>query len=199
MSTPPPTHQINPQRGAALIVSLAMLVAITIIGISVMSNSHLEWLMASNSRFQSDAFMQAEATLMHAEAAIPSDPAAISWGDPFYRDDLPSANPNALPADPNQAPNWGSYMASASAGIGAPAGTENKYVIDYLGCNIQVLGNSLSGCGGIGNISIFTYRVWSRSTNDKGSARILQSSYTITLSAGLVPTRRRIGFAQVSR
>lgn len=192
MDRPLSSNQIIFQRGAALVVSMVMLVAITIIGVFTMSNSHLEWLMTNNSRFQSDAFMLAEATLDVAETNIPNDPSTVSWGDPFYNDAV-LPNPDALPSDPNQLSSWNSYTSSAA--INAPAGTTNNYVIDYLGCTIE----SGSGpCGTAGTASIYTYRVWARSISGNGASRIIRSTFAVRLSAGgVISAPRRLDFTEI--
>jgi len=58
------------QQGVALIISMILLLVITLIGVAVMGGSRLEWLMANNSHFQSDAAMRADATLRVAESKI---------------------------------------------------------------------------------------------------------------------------------
>jgi len=55
--------QIRQQRGAALIVGLMMLVALTLIGVTTMGMSSMELRMASNAQNKSNAFQAAEAGL----------------------------------------------------------------------------------------------------------------------------------------
>ena len=195
MKLPSDTYRVIAERGAALVVSLVMLVVVTLIGVSVMSNSHLELLMTNNSHFQSDAFMLAEATLKAAEGTIPDDNATITWGDPFYNDDAPP-NPDALRLDPNQPSSWNIYTAPAPAILNFPASTTENYVIDYLGSTII---SGAGPCGAIGSECIYTYRVWARSISSSGASRILRSTYAVTISASLAPERRgRIAFAEIS-
>ena len=56
-------NQIRQQRGAALVVGLLMLVALTLIGVTTMGMSSMELRMASNAQNKSNAFQAAEAGL----------------------------------------------------------------------------------------------------------------------------------------
>ena len=62
------------QRGAALITSLIILLVLTVLGVSAMSTSSLEELMAGNLRDQDLSFQAAEAALKDGERYIDS------WG-----------------------------------------------------------------------------------------------------------------------
>lgn len=72
------------QRGAALITSLIILLVLTVLGVSAMSTSSLEELMAGNLRDQNLSFQAAEAALQDGERYIESwggtPPAATSSG-----------------------------------------------------------------------------------------------------------------------
>jgi len=72
------------QRGAALITSLIILLVLTVLGVSAMSTSSLEELMAGNLRDQNLSFQAAEAALQDGERYIDSwggtPPAATSDG-----------------------------------------------------------------------------------------------------------------------
>jgi type IV pilus assembly protein PilX len=72
------------QRGAALITSLIILLVLTVLGVSAMSTSSLEELMAGNLRDQNLSFQAAEAALKDGERYIDSwggtPPAATSSG-----------------------------------------------------------------------------------------------------------------------
>ena len=69
-----PTFKPYQQRGAALITSLVILLVLTVLGVSAMSTSSLEELMAGNLRDQNLSFQAAEAALKDAERYIDS------WG-----------------------------------------------------------------------------------------------------------------------
>jgi len=65
-----PTHLIHRQSGAALIVSLILLLVMTLLGVSAMQTNVLEEKMAGNFRDRDLAFQAAEAALRHAENEI---------------------------------------------------------------------------------------------------------------------------------
>lgn len=207
VNIPLSSYQVISQRGVALVVSLVMLVAITLIGVFVMSNSHLEWLMTNNSRFQSDAFMLAESTLkaaeatLTAEAKVPDHCPSIAWGDPFYNDEAPLPNPDGLfpLKDPNKLADWNNFTTSASALIDAPSGTTNNYVIDYLGCTINASPVPVGATCGVDIESIYTYRVWARSISGNGASRIIRSTFTWPKSASnMCYDPHRISFTEIS-
>ena len=68
------TTQTYRQRGAALITSLIILLVLTVLGVSAMSTSSLEELMAGNLRDQDLSFQAAEAALKDGERYVDS------WG-----------------------------------------------------------------------------------------------------------------------
>ena len=68
------TFNSNRQRGAALITSLIILLVLTVLGVSAMSTSSLEEMMAGNLRDQNLSFQAAEAALRDGERDI------ASWG-----------------------------------------------------------------------------------------------------------------------
>ena len=65
-----PSHSIQRQRGAALIVSLILLLVMTLLGVSAMQTNMLEEKMAGNFRDRDLAFQAAEAALRYAENEI---------------------------------------------------------------------------------------------------------------------------------
>lgn len=159
------TSSSRTQGGAALIVSLVMLVAITLVGVFVMSSSHLEWLMTNNSNFQTSAYMQAETNLQVAENTLRTtyfSPAVLisySWGtsDQFFNDDPVAITPDPLPtgaASPDQVANWNNGAFN----------TFNTFVADYIGITT-------------GTPPVYTFRVWAYASDGKGAARIVKSTY----------------------
>src|SRR3569623_37895 len=180
------------QQGVALIISMILLLVITLIGVAVMGGSRLEWLMANNSHFQSDAAMRADATLRVAESKITGVLGLYNgpWGGAFY-DDSPPAPTHPLPYDPSVPANWSLLTkATANTDINAPAGTDNDYLIDRLGCTDATPPPS-------GNLVGQLFRVWSRSTDSKGTTRI---SVSVVLQLGGPPssaTLKRIAYAEI--
>jgi len=167
---------LNHQRGAALIVSMVMLLVITVIGIAVMGGSRLELLMANNSQFQSDAFRNSEIAMQAGIASIPAPlPTAAT---PI--DTLPPGKIATNPAD------WTSFTSTPAALPAGATGTGN-YVVEYLGCSEYkytppTVTHKQNSCldDPLSYVFEFTYRVWSLGTDANGATRILQEVRTIT-------------------
>jgi len=166
MTMHPSSFHAQRERGVALVVSMVMLVAITIIGVFVMNSSHLEWLMSNNSRFQTDAEMRAEAALRDGEKTIENPPSPWDSTNGLYN----SATLTGT-MDPRKVSSWAN-LNTLNATTLAPA----QYVVESLGASC--LGSSSSSnplgpisCGsqpGWTYLKIDTYRVWALATDGKG-------------------------------
>ena len=94
------------QKGAALVVSLILLLVLTLLGVSGLSTATLELTMAGNTQFQENAFQAAETGIERAlvapgmntgiplvfpeAAAFPADPnTTIAWNNAFQTLGLP--------------------------------------------------------------------------------------------------------------
>ena len=162
---------LDSQRGAALVVSLVLLVAITLIGVFVMSSSHLEWLMSSNDRFQSDSELRAEYALVVGENKAKNiDATTYPWSnnDAYYNNLNP---PDALPADPRDITKWDP---AAFNTLNTTTISPAEYLIEYMGCSKPGTG---SGCGAPclvpDTVCIYTYRIWAHAgRTSQGSSRV---------------------------
>ena len=169
------------QRGAVLIISLIILLAMTLIGVSSMDSAIMELRMAGTMQQQVVAMNRAEATLLAAEDRIDTiiaDGAKHNFessGDGFY--------PSLSNLDLEQA-NWDSIDSEAG-----PLSTANNvddddaYVIEYLGVKpipgeSQVKDNNGDIVGGV----VHTFRNTTRSSSGRDVVRIVQSVY-VTLDA----------------
>lgn len=169
------------QRGAALIISLIILLAMTLIGVSSMDSAIMELRMAGTMQQQVVAMNRAEATLLAAENridAIIADGAVHNFettGDGFY----PAVNN----LDLEQA-NWDNIDSEAG-----PLSTANNvddddaYVIEYLGAK-PIPGESVveDNDGNIIGGAVHTFRNTTRSSSGRDVVRIVQSVY-VTLDA----------------
>lgn len=190
---------ISPQHGAALIVSMVLLVAITLVGVFAMSGSHLEWLMASNSRFQTDAGMRAEAALSDGEQSVPSNPNTFAWtdNDAYYSSD--PAMLDQITGDPHNINDWNnSTFNSVSATTLTAPGTTNRFLVEYMGCSYTGVGNCTNPCNTptAADKCIYIYRIWAHATDSKGANRIAQSTYEVTVSSTSTQ-KSRIAFAEI--
>jgi len=162
----------HPQRGAALITALLLLVVLTILGISVMQMSRVQEKMAGNTRDINVGFETAEGALRSAEALIRVQPdrplTCIEASCPFRSTDLGDvANQDSAWWDTN-----GQEFAD---GIGSPmtgVAKNPRYVIEQIVVLPDVLDDTDPGA------SRTFYRVTARSTGASGlSNTIVQSTF----------------------
>jgi type IV pilus assembly protein PilX len=175
------TQRCDRQAGAALIISLVILLAMTLIGVSSMDSAVLELKMAATMQQQIVALNRAEATLITAEntiLAINANPTTHNFeaaGDGFY----PAVNTLDI-----EHANWD--------GVATQAGPENsdngvddddQYVIEYLGVK-PIPGETvkMDPNGGIVGGAVHTFRNTTRSSSGRDVVRIVQSIY-VTLEA----------------
>ena len=155
------------ERGAALIVSLLMLVVMTMIGVSAMQTTALEEKMAGNQRDLNQAFQAAEAALRDAEIWLRNqtgEPVPVGNGSTgvFTRDAL----------DPNG--NWwktiGNWASGTEvAGIGGVQTLPSR-VIEGFGF---ITDGSLTIGQTTGQTPRILYRVTARGTGGTDSATVV--------------------------
>ena len=177
MNTPCPRHQ----KGAALILSLVILLAMTLIGVSSMDSAVLELKMAGTMQQQIVAMNRAEATLMAAEAqidAMTTDGTTQNFeatDDGFY----PSTNALNL-----EQVNWDAISSETGPVTSANSvDDDDAYVIEYLGVK-PIPGETvkMDPNGGITGGAVHTFRNTTRSASGRDVVRIVQSIY-VTLEA----------------
>ena len=164
----------HPQRGAALITALLLLVVLTILGLSVMQMSRVQEKMAGNTRDINVGFETAEGALRNAEALIRVQPLKPNPcpdnSCPYRSDDLGDVA--------NQDSAWwaanGRAFKDGSGSQMTGVADNPRYVIE----EIAVLEDLPDG-GGNPEVSYRTfYRVTARSTGASGlSNTIVQSTF----------------------
>lgn len=167
------------QQGAALIVSLVILVAMTLLGITSMKGTSTELAMAGNLRESGLAFQAAEAGLRSGELIVENSNSNAMFRDgtnSAYLDDS-TADPDYL--DPNS---WAQAETSNVSLAGVYANP--SYFIKFMGewsQNRPALVNTGSGYGGAPpGISTSNYRVTSRGMGQTGNTyRTVQSYYGV--------------------
>lgn len=172
---------IHLQRGAALIVSLLILAVMTILGVTAMSQSGLETLMAGNLQLQTTAMVNSENALNQAEQQVDdivTDANVFDFdtnNDGFYRFD--SDNPNN---NPNPITQIQSASGFQTVGGGTPP---ERYIVEYLGPR-SIPGESIViGREEIGNREVHLFRNTALSFNDDNGARRLVQSIYVTAEA----------------
>jgi len=200
MLTRPIVHPSTAQRGAALVVSMVMLLVITVIGVAVMGGSRLEWLMANNSHLQTDAYRNAEIALVQGLATI---------GNPPTPNPYPSAPLITWPPqDLADVTKWNDGTVVSIPVAPTPPTGSGAYVKEYLGCSEYINSSPLppyhlqsvtiatpGNCPGSSNIIAYTYRIWALGTDGKGAARILQATRTLIYNNGVPAPTSQPGWA----
>jgi type IV pilus assembly protein PilX len=167
-----PVHSKPPlqnQRGAALIVSLILLLVMTLLGLTAMNSSILQGFMSASYQEQTVRLATAENILLTGEFDV-EDLVAHGVDDRTYYFDLTTAD-----APPE-------FAAAATSTL-----WPNDFVIEYLGKRV-IGGESVAVGGSLEDSSIHIFRVSARSRRDpaspdasRGGLRIVQSLY-VTLT-----------------
>ena len=182
------------QRGVALIIGLVLLAIMSMLGISMMSATSLETMMAGGTRELSIAFQAAEAALRDAEFVIENKPAESS---PFYDsgsfDDTVTGEMSKKTPEPDFF-DYGTWVAVDGGGHTVqsieypstypemPAYGQPRYIIRHVGYIVKgVVGQDIEQ-GGYEDKrrkpKIATFRATARGTSRDGSGvTVLQSYY----------------------
>jgi len=159
---------LHQQKGAALAISLIMLLLLTIIGVTAMQSTIMQERMAGNSRERSNAFQVAEAALRDGEKYLIANlnPSFLSTssnsGDGLYFENTSA----------NEAWYLTKTSVTASSVIGNIGDATNSYIIEELE---PVPDGNLGANRPVTNEH---YRITARGTGPAGTAvTLLQSTY----------------------
>jgi len=163
-------YQAKSQRGAALIVSLMILLVMTLIGVTAMSSSNLEEKMAGNSRDMMLAFQAAEAALRDGEEVV----ANLVTVAPFADCTAPYYAQGCFP-DVTADSTWSG--AASYGGTLDKVNTQPKYIIEYTGESGGSQGLNVDNYGDSSSQIISTFRVTARGTGGTDNAVVLVQSF----------------------
>ncbi len=166
-------NSLKPQQGVTLIVSLIILLALTMLGITSMKGTTTEIAMAGNLRESALSFQAAEAGLNQAEAilAAGNDPVGML---------------GANAPDPNYFLNtsWSNATVASLSLAGISISTNPRYIVKFLGTwdpdkNVSSLDPGFSGYGLISSAkTIRYYRATARGYGvSRKTFRTVQSFY----------------------
>lgn len=163
------------QSGVTLVVSLIILIALTILGLTTMQSTRTEVSMAGNLREYGITFNAAEAGLSNAESFVDGTISKNVYTDPdsglYYKTD----------EDPDYFSN-ATWIASQDASITLPHVVEQpKFVVKYLGDRSQNEAASLN-IGGYGSgqpgITVSNFRITAKGFGQTNhSVLYVQSNY----------------------
>ena len=162
------------QTGVTLIVSLVILVAMTILGVTSLQSTRTEISMAGNLRELGLTFNAAETALSDAEAFVTTSISKTVYNDPtigLYDDSV--TDPEY--GDPD------TWLASQEGGTTLDYSYEpSLFIVKYLGDRSQ---NEVAAVniGGYGSsqpgITVSNFRITARGTGQSGNARRFLQSY----------------------
>ena len=165
------------QRGAALIVSLILLLVMTLLGVAAMNSSILQGFMSASQQEQTRRLARAEDFLLEGEFEVEQltvggvgttlcGGSSCCPAGTCYRN---------LDANPTQA---FAVNSPATAFPGGNTPGDGGYLIEYMG-QFLVPGESVAEGGGFEDSVIHIFRVSARSVpgNERGGLRIVQSFY----------------------
>lgn len=165
------------QRGAALIVSLILLLVMTLLGLAAMNSSILQGFMSASQQEQTTRLARAEDFLLEGEFEVEQlvvgGVGTTTCGGATLCCPVGACYRN-LEADPTQAFDVNSLLRPFPGGNTAGGG----YLIEYMG-QFLVPGESVAEGGGLEDSLIHIFRVSARSVpgNERGGLRIVQSLY----------------------
>lgn len=182
----PKTANLNPdvQKGAALIVSLVMLLLITLLGLASARSVSLEEKMAANSYDRNLALQAAEAALREGETYAETNKPTPAYTDadatcPTSPSAINNCTNGVCPIpDKDCASRWNpssgfTGWVSASTSLGTLAGTAPQYFIEYLGTSFPCTDGGSSD-----PMNCKRYRITASSNPGTGRATVtLQSVY----------------------
>jgi hypothetical protein len=133
MTSPPQPFQTNSQsaeKGAALVISMILILVVTIATIASMGGSKMQERMTSNQNNKTISLMAAEAGASEFLAWIAAEEAngSIDWDDPTWRNswstdpdfDLPDTEPESATTGEHHGAYWISDVQWEDAGVGVP-------------------------------------------------------------------------------
>ena len=156
------------QRGAAFVISMIMLIALTLVAVTATRVANSDLMMTNGFENENEAFIAAENSLRVGERdlAFKFDNGAPAFdfdqaGDGYY-------SAGTLVID---SVDWDTIIAENGGVSGA------EFVVEYLG-PAPISGGSLSVGAGAATSRQFVYRITGRGTSSKGSVRLTETIFT---------------------
>jgi Tfp pilus assembly protein PilX len=180
------------QRGTVLAVSLLMLVVVTLLAVTAMTQANLDLRLASNGQARAAALAQAENALVDAETLIVANFQSgppVSWSSDgtdgfFMLEDLRALgrSRNVTLTTTEQAANPPPQLAvkvvdwDAANGTFEDGASGGRYTVEYLGAFTGRGGSLAVGTGGSAN-QRHLYRITARGAAGGGGVRFLESIF----------------------
>lgn len=166
-----PTGNPAAQGGAALVVALVLLVVVTLMGISSMTMSNYDTVMAVNTQATVAALSEAENGLVDGEGFISTNFPSVPTFDWSAASDDGLYMTGDLGGTPADVVDWESETGAYESATGG-----GRYVIEYLGV-FSPAGASLTLGAGTPTEQRYLYLITSRGDAGKGGVRFVQSVF----------------------
>jgi len=162
--------QIGRQHGAALIMSLVILVILTLLGIASMNTANLQLLMTGNAQYQTVALSRAEQVIREAEDVV--DAMVAGGAPPAITDGYHNITAGN---DPEVDLNNFSWPDNKT---GSSAVANSKYIIEYSGGK-SLPPTTFKFINGkpIAGDNVYVFRITARTLATRGAVRLVQSIY----------------------
>jgi Tfp pilus assembly protein PilX len=179
------------QHGAALVISMIILLVVSMIVLQGARSANLELLVGNNSHAAAEALMQAEDSAAVGEMMI-----AIKYGGAPATDygqysddgvflegqiDVESVDWDSMELEPERFKSSANYSAifngeETSTDTQYGDGSYREYYAEYLGPS-SATGGSMSVGAGVASDTRYLYRVSGRGQSGRGGARVIQTIY----------------------
>lgn len=163
-------QQIGRQHGAALIMSLVILVILTLLGIAAMNTANLQLLMTGNAQYQTVALSRAEQVIQEAEAVV--DALVAGGAAPAITDGFHNITAGNDPEVDLTAFSWPDNQ------TGDATVASSKYIIEYSGETSlpPTTFKFINGKPIVGD-NVYVFRITARTLATRGAVRLVQSIY----------------------
>jgi hypothetical protein len=166
------TARAPEQRGAALLVILALVLTLGLMGLYMYSSSRTQYQLVGNVQYAEQAFNQVESSVATAEAWTAANP--INPAFDSYSTTTPHLYPIGGLAASSRVPKTMEWTTSNSAGAGL-----GRYLIEQLGAGVTLSGADM-GLGGPINSTcqkVNIYQIHAKSDSVKGTTRLVDVDY----------------------
>lgn len=163
--------QIGRQHGAALIMSLVILVILTLLGIASMNTANLQILMTGNAQYQTVALSRAEQVIREAEDVV--DAIVAGGAPPAKTDGYHNITAGNDPEVDLTGYAWPDNQTGDSTLV-----ANSKYIIEYSGGK-SLPPTTFKFINGkpIAGDNVYVFRITARTLATRGAVRLVQSIY----------------------
>lgn len=161
------------EGGAALIVSILILIILSLLGLTAVRTTTLEEKMAGNLRDNDLAFQAAESVMREAEGFVEGVVSTNAFNDAGGLYSSATADPDYLAAA-----TWSAANSAAYSGTITGVATQPRYIVKYLGV-VSTTGGALN-IGGYGNQqagSLHAFRITTRGTGGRDTTQVVLQDY----------------------